>query len=93
MELNEIPDAFQSRLRLVIISALMTGDKTFSELKSVTKATDGNLSVQLTKLEEWGYVSLKKTFLSKKPLTIASLTDQGRLDFEAYVKLLSSLLS
>ncbi|MBO5526170.1 MAG: transcriptional regulator [Clostridia bacterium] len=93
MELHEIPEAFQSKLRLVIISMLITGDKTFSELKSITKATDGNLSVQLTKLEEWGYVSITKTFVLKKSHTVAALTERGKCDFEAYVKLLSDLIT
>ena len=53
MELNNIPEAFQTKLRLMIISALVTGSKSFNELKSITGASDGNISVQLSKLEEW----------------------------------------
>ena len=52
MEINSIPEAFQTKLRLAIISALITGSKTFKELKIITSASDGNLGAQLSKLEE-----------------------------------------
>lgn len=52
MEINAIPEVFQSKLRLALLSALLTGTKNFRELKSITEATDGNLGAQLKKLEE-----------------------------------------
>lgn len=91
MELHEIPEAFQSRLRLMMISALLTGEKSFNELKSLTQATDGNLSVQLTKLEGWGYVRTERVIENKKTRTIVFLTDEGRADFHAYVRMLTGL--
>lgn len=92
MELPEIPEAFQSRLRLRIVSALIMGKKSFSELKDVTNATDGNLSVQLSKLEAWGYVSVEKLFVNRKPLTLCTLTDVGRKAFREYVEMLNAVL-
>lgn len=43
MEINAIPEAFQTKLRLAVLSALLTGEKNFRELKGITEATDGNL--------------------------------------------------
>ena len=53
MKINEIPEAFSATLRIKIIAALTGSSKTFNELLELTQATRGNLSVQLTKLEEW----------------------------------------
>ena len=48
MEMNNIPEIFQSKLRLMIISALIRQPLSFSVLRQLTGATDGNLSVQIT---------------------------------------------
>ena len=50
MEINAIPEAFQTKIRLAILSSLLTGKKNFRELKVITSATDGNLGAQIT---EW----------------------------------------
>ena len=55
MEINTIPEAFQTKLRLAVLSSLLTGKKNFRELKSTTSATDGNLGAQIKKLNELGY--------------------------------------
>ena len=92
MELNSIPEAFQTKLRLMIISALATGQKSFSEIKAVTGATDGNISVQLTNLEKLGYITVTKEFVRKKPLTTCKLTEEGRQGFRDYVNMLSDIV-
>ena len=92
MRLNEFPDIFQSRLRLMIISALISGDKSFNEIKELTGATDGNVSVQLTKLELAGYVVITKGYIGKKPHTTVSLTENGLHDFKEYVEMLERLI-
>ena len=51
MELYEIPTAFQSRLRLGVVAALMTGPKDFTTLTKLTDATPGNLGKQMELLE------------------------------------------
>ena len=56
MELNQIPGAFQSRVRLSVIAALLTGPQNFRALQDLTGATPGNLGKQLELLEEDGYV-------------------------------------
>ena len=56
----------------------------FLFLVKQTGLTWGNLSAHIGKLEAAGYVEIKKDFLGKKPHTVASLTQEGRLAFEAY---------
>jgi DNA-binding HxlR family transcriptional regulator len=92
MEIQSIPEAFQTKLRISIISALIMGEKTFSELKALTNATDGNLGAQLGKLEELKYLAVKKEFYNKKPRTTYELTELGVNDFKAYVQMLEELL-
>lgn len=77
MELNLISSAFQNRLRTAILSALMTGDKTFSELKAITKSSDGNISIQATELEKLEFIKISKTIENKKMKTIYSATNKG----------------
>lgn len=57
----QIQEAFCSKLRLQIISNLISKKLFFTELKKLTNASDGNLSVQLKKLEGWSILNLKKT--------------------------------
>lgn len=83
LQLNEV---IHSRLRLVILSALVQqGDMDFVTLKSFTGASDGNLSVNLTKLEEEGYILIIKEIIEKKPLTRYELTEKGKRDYEIYL--------
>ena len=93
MEMNNIPEMFQSRLRLMIVSGLIKQPLSFTALKQLTGATDGNLSVQISKLTDAGYVIVRKEFSGKKPLTTCELTDLGRNSFREYVELLNSILS
>lgn len=92
MEINAIPEAFQTKLRLAILSALLTGEKNFKELKKITEATDGNLGAQLKKLEEAGYITVSKAFVNRKPQTSCALTAFGRKQFKEYVEMLERLL-
>jgi DNA-binding MarR family transcriptional regulator len=71
----------------------MTHSKaSFKELKSDTAATSGNISVQLKKLEEAGYLRIEKSFLDNYPNTQISMTDQGLKAFEDYIKHLKKYL-
>ena len=93
MELNNLSDIFQSKLRLMIISALITGKKTFKEIKEITGATDGNISVQITNLEKAQYITVTKGYIGKKPQTTIELTDKGLQDFKAYVDMLQTIMN
>lgn len=92
MHVNDIPEAFQNKLRLAILTALIAGEQDFVQLKNSTGATDGNLSVQLSRLESAGYVECQKTFIGRKPHSSYRLSAKGMEDFSSYVQLLSSVL-
>ncbi|CUT01606.1 Winged helix DNA-binding domain-containing protein [Candidatus Kryptobacter tengchongensis] len=73
--------------------ALAEGDEIeFIALRDILGLSDGNLSSHLIKLEEVGYVKIRKTFEGKKPRTYISLTRKGRRAFEDYTKSLMELL-
>jgi DNA-binding MarR family transcriptional regulator len=81
-----------SRSRLGIVTVLMTRPgATFSELKDLLGLTQGNLGVHLRKLEEEGYVAVKKEFVKRKPRTTARLTAKGKRSFLAHVKQLEEI--
>lgn len=92
MDINSIPDIFQSKLRIAIISTLMTGTKTFKEIKDLTGATDGNISTHMTKLKDAGYVEIVKDFYKNKPRTRYSVTELGITEFKAYVNRLEEIV-
>lgn len=64
----------------------------FTFIKEKTQATAGNLSVQLDKLEQAGYISISKSFKGKRPLTTCKITKTGIKAFEAYVLALKKYL-
>jgi DNA-binding MarR family transcriptional regulator len=82
-----------SPLRLAVMSLLMTTDEAeFTYLKEQTEATAGNLSVQITKLEEAGYIEVVKGYKGKRPLTTCTITKEGRKAFETYVDTLKGYI-
>ena len=92
MEINNIPEALTLPLRLSIISYLVDGQKTFNQIKSMTEASDGNISVQLSKLQKWGYVESEKRAVEKRFQTVYSLTQFGLKQLEEYVLLLEKIV-
>lgn len=82
-----------SQLRLAIISLLITVEEAkFSFLKDKTKATSGNLSVQIEKLREANYIKIEKSFKGKYPLTKCAITKKGIEAFEEYVSILQQYI-
>ena len=65
----------------------------FTYLKEQTGATSGNLSVQIDKLSEAGYIAVEKGFRGKMPRTVCRITSTGTEAFRAYVKALKKYLS
>jgi DNA-binding PadR family transcriptional regulator len=61
-------------------------------VRTAIKTTDGNASIHLRKLEDAGYVAVKKRFVARRPQTLYSLTDRGRQALLAYLTHLESLL-
>jgi DNA-binding MarR family transcriptional regulator len=81
------------RTRLAIVSALAANDSlSFSELKKLLDATDGNLSVHARKLEEAKYVSCTKSFHGRVPRTDYRLTSAGRQALERYLNHMEALI-
>ena len=92
-DLGRIDEVIHGRMRLGIMVYLSDADSAdFTELKTVLEATQGNLSVHLKKLEEAGFVAVTKSFIGRKPLTQASLTEEGRAAFVAYLDAMAGLL-
>lgn len=82
-----------SQLRLAVMSLLMNLDEAdFVYIKLQTQATAGNLSVQLEKLAEAGYVTIEKGFAGKKPRTTCRVTEKGKEAFAVYVDALRDYL-
>ena len=91
--LQDLDPLLHSQLRLGIMSILMSVESAeFTYLKEQTNSTAGNLSVQLDKLSEAGYISLKKSFRGKKPLTTCSITKNGIKAFDEYVEALKKYI-
>ena len=81
------------RTRLAIVSALAVNKSlTFSELKQLLRATDGNLSVHARKLEDAGYVSCTKSFDGRMPKTEYALSAAGRRALEKYLSHMEALI-
>lgn len=88
MTFDSIPEAFQTKMRVAILAALFNGEKDFNTLKEILKATDGNLSVQLSNLEKCGCITVQKNIVNKRSQTIYSISEEGRRLFSEYVEML-----
>ena len=92
-DLPELNPVVHGRLRLALL-ALLSGveEAEFTWLRAKTESTDGNLGAQLLKLEEAGYVTVEKKFVSRKPQSIYRITETGRQALIEYVRALKQLL-
>ena len=82
---KELDPLLLSQLRLAIMSFLMVArEAEFNVIKEKTGATAGNLSVQIGKLQEAGYITVEKTYKNNYPLTICRITPAGVAAFEAF---------
>ena len=82
-----------SRVRLAILTALISlGKAEFMDLTGLLKLSKGNLSVHGRKLEEAGYLEVKKKFVGRKPQTTFQITVKGRRALEAHVRQLKRLI-
>jgi len=90
---SELDPLLHQQLRLSVVSLLMqVKEAEFTYIREKTGATAGNLSVQINKLTEAGYIEVKKSFRDNYPLTKCTITDNGRKAFEKYVKALQDYL-
>lgn len=65
----------------------------FNEVKEITGATSGNISVQIKKLQKVGYVKVEKGFKNNYQHTSLSMTEEGIHAFETYVENLKNYLN
>ena len=91
---KELDPILHSQLRLAVISLLLSvKEAEFTFLKEKTNATAGNLSVQVNKLKDVGYIEVTKQFNNNYPQTICKITTKGVVAFEEYVKALQTYMS
>jgi len=83
---HDLDPLLHSQLRLSIISTLMTvKEADFNHIKDITGATSGNISIQIKKLQQAGYITVIKSFKNNYPNTMISITGKGKEAFEKYV--------
>ncbi len=93
MSFKDLNPLLHSQLRLSVMSFLVSNDESdFNELKEVTDASSGNLSVQLKKLEEAGYITIKKGFKNNYQHTSVTIKQKGIDAFEEYVEALKGYI-
>lgn len=94
MEFKELDPILHSQLRLAVVSLLISvREAEFTFLKEKTNSTAGNLSVQINKLKDAGYIDVTKQFSNNYPQTICKITKKGIEAFEAYVHALQSYMN
>jgi DNA-binding HxlR family transcriptional regulator len=92
-ELPELNPVIHGTLRLKLISLLAGVEQAeFIWLRTLTDSTDGNLAAQLLKLEQAGYIRVRKRFVQRKPQTTYRITERGRAALAEYVQALKQLL-
>lgn len=92
-EFKELDNVLHQPLRLAVMSVLATVEMAdFVYLKEQTKATAGNLSVQLDRLQAANYINITKEFVGKKPRTRCEMTATGRAALATYIEALKSYI-
>lgn len=90
---DDLHKAFESRIRLGIMSALAVNDALdFTSLKEFLEVTDGNLATHLKKLENEEFISVEKSFIDNKPNTSYSITTHGKKEFENHLSVLEKII-
>lgn len=93
MDFQELDPILHAPLRLAVVSLLLSvKEAEFTFIKEKTNSTAGNLSVQITKLKDAGYIEVTKQFNNNYPQTICKITANGLVAFENYVKALQSYM-
>ncbi len=93
LSFDDLHKAFESRIRLGIMSALAVNDTLdFTSLKEFLDVTDGNLATHIKKLEEENFIEVQKSFINKKPNTKYSMTKEGKMAFENHLSVLEQII-
>lgn len=90
---TDLDKVIHERMRLGILSALAANDKlSFTDLRTLLDTSDGNVSVHARKLEDAGYLTCKKSFAGRTPLTEYKITKEGRKALERYLDHMEALI-
>lgn len=93
ISIDQLHKAFESRIRLGIMSALAVNDTLdFNSLKEFLDVTDGNLASHLKALEKEEYISVTKSFIGRKPNTQYAVTQKGKDAFKKHLQALENLI-
>lgn len=93
ISIENLHKAFDNRIRLGIMSALMVNDEvSFNELKELLDITDGNLASHLKALEEYAFVKVQKGFIGRKTNTTYSATKAGQKAFATHLDALEKMI-
>jgi len=92
-EISDLDKVIHSPTRLKIMLVLMSVEEAdFTFISNAAELTRGNLSANLSKLEETGYIKIEKKFIERVPKTIASITPAGKKALEEYSSTLGPIL-
>lgn len=90
---EDLDPLLHSQLRLGVMSILVrSGEAEFTSIREETGSTAGNLSVQINKLKEAGYINVEKKFKGNYPQTICRITGKGAENFNRYVEALRAYI-
>lgn len=91
---KELNPLLHSELRLGVMSILISVESAdFTYIRKATGATAGNLSVQLEKLSQAGYLVIEKGYSGKMPRTTCRITKEGVKAFKEYVEALQTYIT
>ncbi|RYZ62703.1 MAG: transcriptional regulator [Chitinophagaceae bacterium] len=91
--INGLHKAFESRIRIGIMSALAVNDRLdFNALKEYLDVTDGNLASHLKGLEKEEFIGMEKSFVGRKPNTKYFITKEGKKAFNDHLKALEKII-
>ncbi len=92
-DLDNFHKAFESRIRLGIMSALAVNEQlSFNDLKELLELTDGNLASHIKALEKEDFILMHKSFVGKKSLTVYRISEAGKAAFEQHIKALEDFV-
>lgn len=93
LSIDNLHKAFESRVRLGIMSVLAVNDSLdFTSLKEFLNVTDGNLATHLKKLENEGFININKSFIDRKPNTKYFITEKGKKAFDDHLAVLEQII-
>jgi len=93
LPIDDLHKAFESRVRLGIMSALTVNDTLdFTSLREYLDVTDGNLATHIKKLEQEDFIGVEKSFIDNKPNTKYYITKEGKKAFEEHLKVLEEII-